>query len=275
MGDMKRSPLAILAAFGLLSVLAPAVAQAQVIELGAPRSALIAPTCPSTVKPQNCTIILTESTALETIRDSVAYPTKVTKAGKIVAFSLGLSRLDANRTTAKQDIHFLDQSYRWCHGGTCTGVPLAAITVLKPVGKPSQLKWAVAGESPLVHLIPYLGQVAQFPLDQALTVKPGYVVALTVPTWAPVLSFNLGAKQFAYRQSRLSVALPFGEGASCGFAPGSVTPKGTQIPSVAQLSINATARYGCNYPGTRVEYSATEVTDPTPTPNYVHAPDRP
>ncbi len=249
MGDMKRSPLAILAAFGLLTVLAPAIAQAQVIELGAPRSALIAPSCPPTVKPANCTIILTQVTALETIRDGVAYPTKVTKSGKIVAFTLGLSRLDTNRTTAKQDIHFLDSSYG--------GVPLASITVLKPVGKASQRKWAVAGESPAVHLIPYLGQVAQFPLDRALTVKPGYVVALTIPTWAPVLSFDLSAKNFAYRQSR---------------STGCINAAPSEL---AQLTIGATAKYGCDYPGTRVEYSATEVTDATPSKNYVHAPDRP
>jgi hypothetical protein len=249
MRDMKRSPLAILAAFGLLSVLAPAAAQAQVIELGVPRSALTPPTCPPTVKPANCTIILTQVTALETIRDGLAYPTKVTKAGKVVAFTLGLSRLDRNRATAKQDIHFLDQSYG--------GVPMASITALRPVGKASARKWAVAGESPAVHLIPYLGQVAQFPLDRPLTVKPGYVLALTVPTWAPVLSFDLSAKNFAYRQSRTK---------SCS------TPAPTEM---AQLTIGATATYGCNYPGTRVEYSATEITNAAPTKNYVHAPDRP
>jgi hypothetical protein len=37
--------------------------------------------------------------------------------------------------------------------------------------------------------------------------------------------------------------------------------------------IGSSATYTCNYPGTRVEYSATEVTT-TPFPkNYVHAPD--
>ncbi|MBV9918275.1 MAG: hypothetical protein JO153_17380, partial [Solirubrobacterales bacterium] len=47
-------------------------------------------------------------------------------------------------------------------------------------------------------------------------------------------------------------------------------------PSVgqAQLLAGATATYGCNYPGTRVEYSVTEVTNPATTPNFVHAPIR-
>ena len=39
--------------------------------------------------------------------------------------------------------------------------------------------------------------------------------------------------------------------------------------------IGATATYGCDYPGTRVEYTATEITNPVQTKNFVHAPDRP
>ncbi len=34
----------------------------------------------------------------------------------------------------------------------------------------------------------YFGQTVQFPLGRSLTVKKGYVVALTVPTWAPALT---------------------------------------------------------------------------------------
>jgi hypothetical protein len=106
-------------------------------------------------------------------------------------------------------------------------------------------------------LQPYLGQVVQFPLTTPLPVKPGDVVALSVPTWAPVLTFNLPPKKFAYRQSR---------SANC---------KNPAATEQAQLTIGSTASYGCNYPGTRVEYTATEITDPAPTKNFVHAPDRP
>ena len=35
---------------------------------------------------------------------------------------------------------------------------------------------------------PYFGQTVQFPLGRALNVKKGYVIALTVPTWAPALT---------------------------------------------------------------------------------------
>jgi hypothetical protein len=244
---MKRILLAGTAAAGLLGALVPASASAKVIELGATSTALVAPACPPA--PAACNIVLTQVTALETIRDSRAYPTKVTKAGQIVAFTLGLSSLDPDRKKAKADLVFLDHH----HGG----VPQAAVTVLRPVGKASDHKWQVTGESsPTVHLIPYLGQIVQFPLAKPLPVQPGDAVALTVPTWAPVLTINQSTN-FAYRQSRASNCASVAD---------------TQE---SQLLIGATATYGCNYPGTRVEYSATEITNPVPTKNYVHAPDRP
>jgi hypothetical protein len=248
MVDMNTSSLATAAAVGLLAALVPAAASAKAIELGATTSPLVSPTCPAGVKPQNCTIVLTQVTALETIRDSVTYPTIVKKAGMIVAFTLGLSQLDNDRTKAKADIHFLDTTF----GGTTR----AGIAVLKAKGPASQRSWTVTAQSPIFRLQPYLGQVVQFPLATALPVTPGEVVALTVPTWAPVLTFDLPTKQVAYRQSRAS---------NCK------TPAATEQ---AQLLVGGTASYGCNYPGTRVEYTATEITNPAQTKNFVHAPDR-
>jgi len=250
MKNMKRTFLAGMAVAGLSGALLTASASAKIIELGATTSPLVAPTCPANAAGSACKIVLTEVTALETIRDGQVYPTTVTKAGQIVAFTLGLSSLDPNRKTAKSDIHFLDSTYG--------GVPQAAISVLKPVGKASQRRWQLTGESsPTVHLIPYLGQVVQFPLAKPLAVQPGDAVALTIPTWAPVLTINQTAAKFAYRQSRAT---------NC---------PNPAITQQAQLVIGATATYGCDYPGTRVEYSATEVTNPVPTKNYVHAPDLP
>jgi hypothetical protein len=247
---MKRSSsMTAVLAFGVVSALAPASAEAQIVDLGATRSPLVAPVCPPTVSASNCTIILTQVTAVATIRDGVSYPSTVTKAGKIVAFSLGLSRLDKNLTTAKKDVHFLDTTY----GGTAQ----AGITILKRVGKKSQFRWSVVAQSPVYHLQPYLGTVVQFPLDTSIAVTPGEVVALTVPTWAPVLSFNMPVRKFAYRQSRA---------ANCN-RPASANQ--------AQTTIGASTRYGCDYPGTRVEYSATEVTSPVPPKTQIHAADRP
>lgn len=246
MENMKRYLVA--AAALLLTAVVPSSASATTIELGAlTASPLVAPSCPKGVTPANCTIILTQVTAVETVRSGVTYPTTVAKAGRIVAFTLGLSRLSSNRATAKSDIHYLDQTY----GGTTQ----AAITVLRPTGAKSLREWKVVATSPIFHLQPYLGQIAQFPLTSSLAVSAGDVIALTTPTWAPVLSIQQPTKKFAYRQSRT---------ANCNSPP---------MTSQAQLTIGETASYICDYPGTRAEYSATEITNPVAT-NPIHAPDR-
>ncbi len=229
---MKRTVITAAAA-ALTAAFLPATAMAAVVELGQTSTPLVAPTCPAGVSQTNCTIILPRVTAIETLRDGVAYPSTVKQAGYVVAFTVGLSRLSSNRTTAHNDIHLLDTAF----GGTAR----VAITVLKETNK-KQRTWKVMAESSVFHVQPYLGEVVQFPLTKALPVQPGEVVALTTPTWAPVLSIDLTSKKFAYRQSRSSCA-------------------GTPNPSAAQ-SVGESASYKCNYPGTRVEYTATEITNP-------------
>jgi hypothetical protein len=260
MVDMKRSfvvsPCAIVALF----VLAPAAASADVIELGrTPISPLIAPVCPPGVRSTNCTIVLTRSTALATVRDGLGYPTKVTKAGWIVAFTLGLSQLSSNPATERSYIRTLDRAYG---GGTCAQVDApscqaqAGLTVLAPGRR--KYEWKVVAQTPMIHLQQFLGTVAQFPLAPsgsktyyALPVVPGDVIALTVPTWAPVLTYGQSPKKFAYRQSRM---------ANCS------NPAASQQ---AQLTIGADTQYICDYAGTRVEYSATEVTNPATAKNPI------
>jgi hypothetical protein len=236
---VRRNPWKLAAALAAVAAAAPATAEAATIELGTTKTALVAPVCPPNVSSAQCTIVLTRVTALETLRDGGAYPTKVTKAGRIVAFTVGLSNLSNSKSTQKTYIHFLDQTY----GGTAQ----LAVTVLKPVGRHRDFRWQVVGTSNFFHVIPYLGSVVQLPLETSIEVQPGDVVALTTPTWAPVLSIDLPAKKFAYRQSR---------SANCNNPPSS---------SQAQVVPKSTGTYTCNYPGTRVEYTATEVTYPSGT----------
>jgi hypothetical protein len=258
---MKRTFL-IAAATALVLTIASAPAIAGIVELGATTTPLLAPppcaslnSCPTVTKcpPSNIAancydIILTQVTALTTVGDGIGYPTRATKAGQIVAFTVGLSRLFTSRTTTKQAIHTLDQAY----GGTAR----VAIAVLKETGPRLLRHWIVVAESPIFHVQPFLGQVVQFPLNTSLQILPGEAVALTTPTWAPVLSINLSTRKFAYRQSRTT---------SCNKPPAT---------NAAQLSPGDAANYQCFYPGTRVEYTATEVTDPVAM-NPIHAPDEP
>jgi hypothetical protein len=242
---MRRSLLATASAIALCGAV-PASASATITELGATTSPLVAPTCPKGVAPAQCTIILTRATALETIRDNITYPSKVKQGGRLVAFSVGLSALSSNPTTAASDTKFLDKTY----GGDAQ----VAITVLKPIGPSSQRGWEAVAEGPLVDVQPYLGQVVQFPLLTSVPVTRGEAIALTTPTWAPVLTIDLATNHFAYRQSRSR---------NCNNPPAT---------SQAQLTVGMSARYVCDYPGTRVEYSATEVTNPVPTPTTTTTP---
>jgi hypothetical protein len=162
--NMKRSLLATAGAVALCGLL-PAAADATITELGATTSPLIAPICPKGVAPSQCTIILTRATALETIRDNIAYPSKVKQGGRIVAFTVGLSSLSTNASTAASDVKFLDKTYG--------GDPQVGITVLKPVGKKNAWTWQVVAQTPLVDVQPYLGQVAQFPLTTTIPVVRG------------------------------------------------------------------------------------------------------
>jgi hypothetical protein len=246
----KRIPIAIAAVLTALALLIPAAASAEMVELGKTTTPIVAPSCPTGTSPAQCFIILTRTTAVQTISDGVLNPTKVEKAGWIVAFTVGLSKLSTSSKTETSYLHTLNAAYG--------GPPQLALTVLKP--GPGN-RYTVAAQSGVYHVTPFLGQVLQEPMAlppsfstfTALPVQPGEVVGLTVPTWAPVLSYNLAASKFAYRQSRM---------ANCKNAAGTET---------AQTAVGASTRYLCNYTGTRVEYTATEVVNQPYPKTYVHA----
>jgi hypothetical protein len=205
----------------------------RVVLLGGTSVPVHSPICPASVQPVNCKIVLVKSTALETITNRGGFPTSVKQSGEIVGFTIGLAQLSTNTTTANQIIQSLN--------GTYGGASEAQITVLKPGKKNS---WTVVAEGPLVKLQPYFGYVVQFPLAIPIPVAKGEAIALTVPTWAPVLSFDLAPKDYAYKQSRIF---------NCS------QPAKQQD---AQNKVGQTTRYLCSYPGTRAEYSATELTTP-------------
>jgi hypothetical protein len=246
--DMKRIPLA-LASLVLLILTAAGSASAQIVELGKTASPIVSPSCPSKVSPASCYIILTRTTAVQSESDSVLNPTKVTRPGWVVAFTVGLSKLSSSPKTELSFLKALDSHYG--------GPPQIALTVLKPgAGN----KYTVAAQSGVYHVLPFLGQVLQEPLSlpptftafTALPVTPGEVIGLTVPTWAPVLSYNLSSTKFSYRQSRQ---------ANCKNAAGTET---------AQTRIGGSTRYLCTYAGTRVQYSATEIVNQPYPKKYVH-----
>ncbi len=104
---------------------------------------------------------------------------------------------------------------------------------------------SVNGHSPLQRLQPYFGTTVQFPLDRTLTVRKGYLVALTVPSWAPALALGMDNGTL-WRASRPTSACD---------------EPGTQS---AQLGLGNQVPYRCLYRTARLTYSATMITTPKP-----------
>ena len=158
----------------------------------------------------------------------------VPEDGKIVAWSIALAK------PTDEQISFYDKGL----GGTAS----ARLTILR-AGK--TLYSRVVSQSPIQQLAPYFGQTVQFPLGRALNVKKGYVIALTVPTWAPALTPVL-ADHSSWRASR-----PKGK---CDKADA----------QTAQSQLKQVAQYRCLYKA-RLTYSATLVTRPVPNPESTNA----
>jgi hypothetical protein len=236
---MKRFFLATGAVFAALLALATAPAFAEITELGTTTTPLSKPVCPAT---GGCPIILTETTAIQSIADGTGYPTMAIHNGRIVAFTVtpaSVSLADINgtpKTKTKPAQPGLNATYG--------GASEVAITVLQPSPKHF---YKVVAESPVFQIQPYFGHLVQFVLDQSLPIAKGQFVALTVPTWAPLLTVNLSKPNFLWRPSRSTNCLSY-------------------TVQSAQLMTGDNAQYLCFFTGTRVDYTATEITSPVPPP---------
>lgn len=233
----------------IAAALMPAAASAKELPVGVTTSPVITPTCPADAQKGKCTIVLTQVTAYETRRDGVLNPDMIKKSGVISAFTLGLASTSLITPAVLAN---LDQLYG--------GPPEAQLTILRPVGTATNPSYRVAAESPVILLRGELGKVAEIPLATPLPVVRGEMVALTVPTWAPVLTFELDTTKFAYAQSRdrhkvqIKVKGKETTTSSCVALGG---------PNLAQIVVGGFSSYGCTYPGVRVEYSALEITTPS------------
>jgi hypothetical protein len=217
----RRGPVLALAAV-VLAGLAPASASARIIEIGQ-SAAPNAPSCPS--NPRQAVSRTTGYQAkVGTQRGLMAAPAD----GKIVAWTITLGK------PGRRQIQFFNENYG--------GAAQAGISVLKPGTK---LFHRVTGQSPLQSLQPYFGTTVQFPLGRALNVKKGYVIGLTVPSWAPALALGMG-NDTSWRASR---------------ARGACAEPGVQS---AQLDLKDLAQYRCLYRTERLTYSATLITTPKP-----------
>jgi hypothetical protein len=213
-----RTLVAALALAAAVACAAPA--SAKIVEVGRTDAA---PACPATP----C-LALSRTTGYQVKVGDQRGAFTVPAAGKIVAWSIGLG------TPTKKQIDFFNKGL----GGPAS----AQLAVLRPGEHVFSRVMAVG---PLEQLQPYFGQTVQFPLATAIDVKKGWVIALTVPTWAPALT-PLMTDHSRWRASRPEK--------KCN-------DTATQTAQTQRLSL---AQYQCLYPA-RLVYSATLITNPKPT----------
>jgi len=220
MALMSRLPLGAIAACAALAL--PATASADLIEIGK-IDPPATPSCPA--KP--C-LAVSRTTGYQAKVGTTRGLMTVPKDGFIVAWTISLGKPGTKQTTFFND--------------KLGGESQAQITILNPRRK---LRSRAVAQGEPQKLTPYFGTTVQFPLMKAIAVKKGYVVALTVPTWAPALAVGLGADT-SWRASR---------------GKGTCEDTSTQT---TQTQPNQLAQYYCLYRTARLAYSATLVTTPVP-----------
>jgi hypothetical protein len=215
---MLHRPRYIAAVGAVLAMLACAApASARIVEIGGTPAAT--PSCPSTP----C-FALSRTTGYQAkvVNSRATYI--VPANGRIVGWTIGLGAPN------QKQVDFFNSNF---------GEASAQLTILR---RGKRLYHRVMSQTPVQKLEPYFGQKVQFPLEQSLPVHKGYVVALTVPTWAPALTQVLNDGS-SWRASR---------------AKGKCSDTDTQT---AQTKLNTRKQYRCLYRA-RLTYSATLITSP-------------
>jgi hypothetical protein len=217
----RHIPLAAAAAAAALVV--PAAASADIIEVGKVDPPAT-PSCPT--KP--C-LAVSRTTGYQAKVGATRGLMTIPKDGRIVAWTISLGK------PGTKQVQFFDDKLG--------GESQAQITILNPRRK---LRSRAVAQGEPQKLTPFFGSTVQFALEKSIPVKKGWVVALTVPTWAPALAVGLGADT-SWRASR-----------------GKGTCEDTSTQTTQTLP-NQLAQYYCLYRTARLVYSATLVTDPVPT----------
>jgi hypothetical protein len=209
----------------LSALAAPGAASAKIVELGKsiPRAQVSCPT--------NCQAV-GRVTGYQGRGGAVQNPYRIPRKGKIVAFTVRLGS-----PTAAQRTFF---------EGLYPGEPALRLSVLR-AGRTRRTRndHRLIAQSPTFRIRDFFGTAPTFALDRPITVRRGNLIAITVPTWAPMLAVSLG-NNFSWKSSR--------QRRRCDVV--------TQ--HAAQERLQSVEVFGCTYSTARLYYTATYVPDPRP-----------
>jgi hypothetical protein len=245
--SLARAPIAVALAcllLGLALVAWPGSADsapARVIVLGQ-TATTPPPTCPGKIVNGVEVIpcrVEGHVTGFQVLADGVASPYEAPFDGKVVAWSITLARPSNTETkTTSDEISYFNDFL---------GKPSEArIGILRPIENTKPAKYTLVRQSPLQVLNPYFGGKVIFALEHPLSVLQGQVVALTVPTWAPMFAFNVTGEN-TWRGSRL---------------PEHCSNRADIQAGHPQQGVGKTKVYGCYYSNARLLYTATLVKTP-------------
>jgi hypothetical protein len=178
MALMSRLPLVATAAAACAALALPAIASAEIIEIGHVDPAPV-PSCPA----RPC-LAISRTTGYQAKVGATRGLMTIPKDGSIVAWTIALGKPGTKQTSFFND--------------KLGGEAQAQITIINPRRK---LRSRAIAQGDPQKLTPYFGTTVQFPLAKSIPVKKGMIVALTVPTWAPALAVGLGADT-SWRASR-------------------------------------------------------------------------
>jgi len=226
----------VLAFAGLCAALVAAIGASSV---GARKATVIgktnhtpSPACPKDT-PQNPCTTTGRVTGFMTKADGKKHPFNIFKDGKIVAWSIDLSK------PTKDQYDFFGTLLQ---NGTFGKHPSARLAVIKNKG---HRKYKLLKQTPAIDLKPDLGRKQIFTLNKPLKVHRGQVVALSLPSWAPAFSGAVSSSGNQWRASR--------HHKKCNVDRDHLQ---NAKASKAQQKVGSLRPYGCRYAAARLLYWA-------------------
>ena len=180
MDVMQRRLLPAAAVFCGLALALPAIASADVVEIGK-LEPQIKPGCPGQARASRSRRTTGYQAKVGTDRGLMAVP----KDGRIVAWTVALGKPGPKQTPSS----------------TCQARRSSRQAADHDPRPQAQAALARGRSGRAVKLSRSSARPSQFPLTKSIPVKKGQVVAITVPTWAPVLASGLGGDT-SWRASR-------------------------------------------------------------------------
>jgi hypothetical protein len=224
---MKRSLLLTSALVAACAALAPA-ASGRIIELGsgADPASLNCPASGDTL----CVAAVRMTGYQGRASGGPKNPYYIRRDGHLLAFTVQLSKPTA------EEINFFNTNF---------GSPsMARISVLRRgTTRKTRLDHRLITQSDRFRLDRYLGSKPTFVFDKPIPVKEGNWIALTVPTWAPLLATPLSQSNW-WRSSRQK---------------GSCEGIENFRRQFAMEDLREVTKFGCTYTGARLLYTVTYV----------------